>query len=112
MSAWCDFLVIAAPGGPATQHLVNAAILEALGPKAYLVNVARGGVVDTTSLAQALAMALPAFEYTRNISRPAWCEPAKLSYLKVHSVLQPPKGQRRRIGVGVTRRCALFTGEK
>ena len=31
LAAWCDFLVIAAPGGPATKHLVNAEVLDALG---------------------------------------------------------------------------------
>ena len=51
---WCDFLVIATPGGPATQHLVNKAVLDALGPHGFVVNVSRGSVVDTAALADAL----------------------------------------------------------
>ena len=54
LAAWCDFLVIAAPGGPATKHLVNAEVLDALGPHGYLVNISRGSVVDTAALAAAL----------------------------------------------------------
>lgn len=54
LAAWCDFLVVATPGGPATRHLVDAAVLAALGPEGFLVNIARGSVVDTAALADAL----------------------------------------------------------
>jgi len=54
LAAWADFLVVATPGGPATRHLVNAEVLVALGAGGYLVNVARGSVVDTAALAEAL----------------------------------------------------------
>ena len=54
LAAWADFLVVATPGGPATRHLVNAEVLAALGPQGYLVNIARGSVVDTAALADAL----------------------------------------------------------
>lgn len=50
-----DFLVVATPGGAGTRHLVDAAVLEALGPQGYLVNIARGSVVDTDALIAALA---------------------------------------------------------
>lgn len=50
-----DFLVVATPGGAGTRHLVNAEVLEALGPNGYLVNIARGSVVDTNALIDALA---------------------------------------------------------
>lgn len=49
-----DFLVLACPGGAATRHLVNARVLEALGPKGVLVNISRGSVVDTAALIAAL----------------------------------------------------------
>ncbi|WP_251865061.1 2-hydroxyacid dehydrogenase [Achromobacter sp. Marseille-Q4962] len=49
-----DFLVVAAPGGAATHHLVDETVLDALGPQGYLVNVARGSVVDTQALIAAL----------------------------------------------------------
>lgn len=54
LAAWCDVLVCATPGGAATRHAVNAAVLDALGPQGYLVNIARGSVVDTEALAAAL----------------------------------------------------------
>ena len=49
-----DFLICAAPGGADTRHAVNAAVLEALGPQGYLVNVGRGSVVDSDALSFAL----------------------------------------------------------
>lgn len=49
-----DYLVAACPGGAATRHLVNAAVLEALGPQGWFVNIARGSVVDTAALIEAL----------------------------------------------------------
>ena len=54
LAAWADFLVVATPGGPATRHLVGAEVLTALGPQGYVVNVARGSVLDTAALADAL----------------------------------------------------------
>lgn len=54
LAAWCDFLICAAPGGPATRHLIDAEVLSALGPDGYLVNIGRGSVVDTEALAAAL----------------------------------------------------------
>lgn len=54
LAQWCDYLVLAAPGGPATHHIVNAAVLQALGPQGVLVNIARGSLVDTDALAAAL----------------------------------------------------------
>lgn len=54
LAAWADFLVLVAPGGPATKHLVNAEVLDALGPRGYLVSIGRGSVVDTEALAKAL----------------------------------------------------------
>jgi len=41
-----DLLMVVTPGGPETEKLVNAKVLDALGPKGYLVNIARGSVVD------------------------------------------------------------------
>jgi hydroxypyruvate reductase len=41
-----DVLLVMVPGGPETEKLVNAAVLDALGPQGYLINVARGTVVD------------------------------------------------------------------
>jgi lactate dehydrogenase-like 2-hydroxyacid dehydrogenase len=41
-----DVLMVVTPGGPETRNLVGAAVLDALGPQGYLVNIARGSVVD------------------------------------------------------------------
>lgn len=54
LARWADCLVVAVPGGAATHHMVSGHVLEALGPNGYLVNVARGSVVDTEALALAL----------------------------------------------------------
>lgn len=50
-----DILVVATPGGAGTRHLVDAAVLAALGGQGYLINIARASVVDTQALVQALA---------------------------------------------------------
>ncbi|CAN1540328.1 LdhA Lactate dehydrogenase and related dehydrogenases [Burkholderiaceae bacterium] len=49
-----DFLVVATPGGAQTKHLVNADVLQKLGPKGFLINIARASVVDQAALVQAL----------------------------------------------------------
>ncbi|SPA29886.1 2-hydroxyacid dehydrogenase [Cupriavidus taiwanensis] len=54
LAEWADYLVVATPGGPGTRHLVDASVLAALGPSGFLVNIARGSVVDTEALARAL----------------------------------------------------------
>mgnify|MGYP000491095403 CR=1 FL=1 len=54
MAGDVDVLIAITPGGAATKHLVNAAVLNALGPRGVVVNIARGSVIDTTALAAAL----------------------------------------------------------
>jgi lactate dehydrogenase-like 2-hydroxyacid dehydrogenase len=54
LAQWADDLIVATPGGAATRHLVDAALLAALGPAGHLVNIARGSCVDTAALAEAL----------------------------------------------------------
>lgn len=49
-----DVLIVLTPGGDATRHLVDTAVLTALGPDGVLINVARGSVVDTQALVEAL----------------------------------------------------------
>lgn len=50
-----DFLVIATAGGEGTRHIVDASVLEALGPEGILVNISRGSTVDEEALIAALA---------------------------------------------------------
>ena len=54
MASDVDTLIIVIPGGAATKNIVNAEVLEALGPRGVVVNVARGSVVDETALIRAL----------------------------------------------------------
>lgn len=54
LARWADFLVVAAAGGPGSQGLISAEVLDALGPKGFLVNIARGSLVDEPALVQAL----------------------------------------------------------
>jgi len=49
-----DVVVIAVPGGDDTQHLINADVLAAMQPHAYLINIARGNIVDEPALIKAL----------------------------------------------------------
>jgi lactate dehydrogenase-like 2-hydroxyacid dehydrogenase len=49
-----DFLVVITPGGAGTRNLINAQVLKALGPQGYLINVARGSVVEEAALIEAL----------------------------------------------------------
>lgn len=54
LARWADFLVVATVGGPSTRHLVNQEVLEALGPKGLIINIARGPVIDEAALVAAL----------------------------------------------------------
>jgi D-2-hydroxyacid dehydrogenase (NADP+) len=52
--AGADFLVLLVPYSPETHHLIDASAFNAMKPTAYLINVARGGVVDEAALIDAL----------------------------------------------------------
>lgn len=54
MARHVDFLIIIAPGGAATKHLVNKDVLEALGADGTIINVGRGSIIDETALVEAL----------------------------------------------------------
>jgi lactate dehydrogenase-like 2-hydroxyacid dehydrogenase len=54
MAKACDILMIAAPGGAATRHIVDREVMAALGPDGVLVNIARGSLVDEAALIEAL----------------------------------------------------------
>jgi lactate dehydrogenase-like 2-hydroxyacid dehydrogenase len=55
LAEWCSVLVIAVRAGDDTRHAVNADILERLGEDGYVVNIARGSVIDQQALVTALA---------------------------------------------------------
>ncbi|WP_343736825.1 2-hydroxyacid dehydrogenase [Achromobacter sp.] len=54
LAQWSDVLLVAIPGGDATFHLIDAGVLSRLGANGYLINIARGSVVDTAALECAL----------------------------------------------------------
>ena len=46
LAEWCSVLMIAVRAGADTHHAVNAKILQKLGKDGYVVNIARGSVID------------------------------------------------------------------
>ena len=49
-----DFAVVAEPGGAGTRHMIGTHELERLGPRSFIVNIARGDVVEEAALIDAL----------------------------------------------------------
>ena len=54
MARAVDTLVVIVPGGASTSKMINAEVLQALGPRGVIVNVARGSVIDEPALIAAL----------------------------------------------------------
>ena len=54
MARTVDILMVIVPGGPGTASMINAEVLDALGPEGILINMARGSVVDEPALIKAL----------------------------------------------------------
>lgn len=54
LAAWADILIVALAGGPETRGVIDAAVLSALGPEGFLVNVSRGTTVNEEALIDAL----------------------------------------------------------
>ncbi|GJZ50107.1 hydroxyphenylpyruvate reductase-like protein [Tanacetum coccineum] len=50
----CDILIIACPLTKATYHIINRKVIDALGPKGFLINIGRGAIVDEPELVSAL----------------------------------------------------------
>ena len=78
LAAQVDYLVVITPGGSGTRKLINARVLEALGPNGFLINVARGSVVDEVALLDALqrkaiaGAALDVFENEPHVPQGFW----------------------------------------
>jgi phosphoglycerate dehydrogenase-like enzyme len=49
-----DYLVPLTPLGPETRHIIDASVLGAMKPTAFLINAGRGGIVDEAALLEAL----------------------------------------------------------
>ncbi|WP_028207203.1 2-hydroxyacid dehydrogenase [Paraburkholderia nodosa] len=73
LAADSDMLILTCPLTPQTHHLVNTAVLDALGPQGFLINIARGPVVDEKALIAALdaqrlaGAALDVFEHEPHV---------------------------------------------
>ena len=82
-----DILILACPATPETEKMINAEVLEALGVKGYLINIARGSVVDEAALLVALQQkiiagaALDVFENEPN---------PNVGFLNIDNVLLTP----------------------
>ncbi|MBU3589622.1 2-hydroxyacid dehydrogenase [Polynucleobacter sp. 80A-SIGWE] len=82
-----DILILACPASPETEKMINTEVLEALGPKGYLINIARGSVVDEAALLVALQQkmiagaALDVFENEPN---------PNVGFLNIDNVLLTP----------------------
>ena len=55
LAEWCSVLMIAVRASADTQHVVNADVLKRLGSDGYVVNIARGSVIDEAALVAALS---------------------------------------------------------
>jgi len=82
-----DIVILTCPGGPETERIINVAVLKSLGPNGFLINIARGSVVDESALIFALQQntiagaALDVFENEPNLN------PA---FLTLHNVILSP----------------------
>ncbi|KAJ3352461.1 hypothetical protein HDU83_008011 [Entophlyctis luteolus] len=54
LASWCDVLAVCLRADSSTVHIVDRAILEALGPKGFIVNISRGSSIDETALVELL----------------------------------------------------------
>jgi hydroxypyruvate reductase len=54
LARWADILAVAARGDASTRQIIDARVIEALGPEGLLVNVSRGSVVDENALISSL----------------------------------------------------------
>ncbi len=90
MATKVDILVLAAPGGEETFHMIDAQVLKALGPEGTLINIARGSLVDEKALVMALqegtlgAAGLDVFEDLAN--------PSDALFSMPNVVLSPHRG--------------------
>ncbi len=54
LARWADFLVVAVPATRETFHAVDHAVLSGLGPRGYIINIARGSVIDEPAMIESL----------------------------------------------------------
>ncbi len=54
LATWCDYLIVCLRADSSNRHIINAEVLQALGPRGHVVNITRGWAVDEKALAHAL----------------------------------------------------------
>ena len=90
LAKWSDVLLLAMPATADNKHCVNKEILEQLGQQGYLINIARGSLVDTAALIAALdqgtiaGAGLDVFENEPQVPEALWHRP--------NVILQPHVG--------------------
>ena len=110
-----DVLVLACPGGAPTRGLVDANVLAALGVDGFLVNIARGSVVNTAALADALkrgtiaGSALDVWEGEPDF--PEILKDAPNLIVTPHMAGRSPEALRRQTEVLTANLEALFAGQ-
>lgn len=110
-----DILLVATPGGAETRHLVDAAVLDALGAEGYLVNIARASVVDTQALVTALQQgrlagaALDVFDDEPQV--PDALKALGNTVLTPHVAGQSPEAARDTVALVLRNLQAFFAGE-
>lgn len=110
-----DILLVATPGGADTRHLVDAPVLDALGAKGYLVNIARASVVDTQALVAALQQgrlagaALDVFDDEPQV--PDALKTLANTVLTPHVAGQSPEAARDTVTLVLRNLQAFFAGE-
>jgi lactate dehydrogenase-like 2-hydroxyacid dehydrogenase len=70
MAKAVDTLIVIVPGGASTTKMINAEVMNALGPRGVIINVARGSVVDEQALVAALKSGWPPASTCLRTSRP------------------------------------------
>ncbi len=115
LAAEVDFLILITPGGAGTRKLVNAEVLKALGANGYLINVARGSVVDEAALVEALQQGviagagLDVFESEPNVPAALWSLRNVVLTPHIASATQQTRGDMAALALGNLR--AHFAGQ-
>ena len=112
---YCDSPLALAPGGANTRALVDSAVLDALGPEGFLVNIARASVVSTADMVAALregriaGAALDVFDDEPNV--PDALKALHNVVLTPHVAGQSPEAARDTVALVLKNLQAFFAGE-
>lgn len=109
-----DILFLACPATEETYHMVDKDILQALGPRGFLINVARGSVVDTPALIEALrtgAIAGAAIDVLEGEPRipPEFADIQNL-LITPHMAADSPEARAAMLDIGIENISAALTG--